>query len=235
MGERKTVAATAATAATAALGAIAPVGARAQRREETRDALAAAALALFAARGFDATSVEEIALTAGVSRRTFFRYFASKEAAFFWPQQARLAEFRAVTMDHRPGDPPLGAIRRAALAMAMRYEAHREDALREHKLIVASASLNAYDAQLDWRWEQALREAFAADGADDLDARVGSGALLGVMRAVLRGWFETQGSYDLRERGVEALRRLAPLLDSIAARCDRSLRQRPPGPAPAHH
>ncbi len=227
MGERETA------AASWALETTASTGARAHRRQETRDALAAAALALFSARGFDATSVEEIAVAAGVSRRTFFRYFASKEAAFFWPQQARLAEFRAVMMDHRPDDPPLGAIRRAAMAMALRYEAHRDDALREHKLIVASATLHAYDAQLDWRWEQALRQAFVAEGADDLDARVGSGALLGVMRAVLRGWFETQGSYDLPERGVEALLRLAPLLDSIAARLSRATHHLSPGLAPA--
>ncbi|HEY0508499.1 MAG TPA: helix-turn-helix domain-containing protein [Blastococcus sp.] len=53
--------------------------ARSAHREETRQALVEAALSLFAAKGYDATSVEEITEWAGVSPRTFFRYFESKD------------------------------------------------------------------------------------------------------------------------------------------------------------
>lgn len=54
------------------------------RKTRTRIALRDAALKLFAAQGYDATSTEQIAEKAGVSWRTFFRYFPTKESALFW-------------------------------------------------------------------------------------------------------------------------------------------------------
>ncbi len=54
-------------------------GRRAAKKAETNDALRAAAFGLFAEKGFAATRVAEIAAACGVSERTFFRYFASKE------------------------------------------------------------------------------------------------------------------------------------------------------------
>ena len=53
---------------------------RDEKRKFVRDAIYAAAIEIFTERGFDETTVEEIAQAAGVSRRSFFRYFASKDA-----------------------------------------------------------------------------------------------------------------------------------------------------------
>src|SRR5512138_2223102 len=57
----------------------APARLKARKQQVVRDALSAAAVELFHTRGFEAVTVEEIARTAGVSRRTFFRYYESKE------------------------------------------------------------------------------------------------------------------------------------------------------------
>lgn len=206
-------------------------GLRARRKRATRDALAEAALQLFAKHGFDAVAVEEIAAAAGVSRRTFFRYFPSKEAVFFAEQERRLEEFRNTLLSQADVESPTSSIRRAALQMAAVYESERASVLREHQLMLASTSLHAYDAQLDGRWETALRDAMLADGADPLDAVTSAGAVLGVMRAVLRDWFDSEGAFDLRVRGVDILQRLAPLLDAIAVRSRQSRASSPSGPS----
>src|SRR5215207_10077227 len=57
----------------------APERLKARKQQVVRDALRSAAVDLFRKRGFEAITVEEIAQTAGVSRRTFFRYYESKE------------------------------------------------------------------------------------------------------------------------------------------------------------
>jgi len=61
------------------------VGRRESKRRETRDALIASATKLFAENGYQATTVAAIAADAGVSPRTFFGYFPTKEAVLFWP------------------------------------------------------------------------------------------------------------------------------------------------------
>ena len=64
------------------------------RRERTRDALREAALHRFVTDGFEATSVADIAEDVGVTTRTFYRYFASKDEVLFSDYEARLDWFR---------------------------------------------------------------------------------------------------------------------------------------------
>lgn len=90
-------------------------GLRERKKQRTRDALVRAALELFATRGYDGTTVDDIAAAVDVSQRTFFRYFAGKEeVAFFVP---RLAESHVVeaVRGRPPGEAPLEALRRAVL------------------------------------------------------------------------------------------------------------------------
>jgi len=84
-----------------------------RKQQVVRDALSAAAEKLFLARGFEAVTVEEIAQTAGVSRRTFFRYYESKEDVIV-ERSDRFGELLLAELAERPLDePPLLAIRNA--------------------------------------------------------------------------------------------------------------------------
>jgi AcrR family transcriptional regulator len=86
---------------------------KARKQQVVRDALSVAAEGLFLARGFDNVTVEEIAQAAGISRRTFFRYYESKEDVMV-ERSDRLGELLLAELAERPiNEPPLLAIRNA--------------------------------------------------------------------------------------------------------------------------
>jgi AcrR family transcriptional regulator len=179
-------------------------GLRQLKKERTREALVEAALSLFERRGFEATTVDELAEAAEVSRRTFFRYFATKEAVLFPDREARLDRFRALLAERRRGEPAFAAIRRACLALAREYGENRAVLLRQQRVIEASPSLLAFERELDRDWEEALSAAL--DEGSTRRARVLAGAVMGAVRAVLADWFARGATEDLVASGELALR-----------------------------
>ena len=83
-----------------------PPGKRETQRLRTRAALRSNALKRFGEFGFDETSVADIARDAGVTERTFYRHYASKEEVLFQDFESRVERFRAA-LDVRPDDEPI--------------------------------------------------------------------------------------------------------------------------------
>src|SRR3984957_1030816 len=72
-------------------------GLRERKRQQTRERLTRMAMALFLERGFEATTLDDIAAAADISRRNFFHYFASKEdVVFAWQEDSMAALIAAV-------------------------------------------------------------------------------------------------------------------------------------------
>src|ERR1700719_2009310 len=72
-------------------------GLRERKRQQTRERLTRMAMALFHERGFEATTLDDIAAAADISRRSFFHYFASKEdVVFAWQEESTAALIAAV-------------------------------------------------------------------------------------------------------------------------------------------
>src|ERR1700679_1674423 len=120
-----------------------PDGPRARKKQETRDAIVTAALRLFREKGFDATTIDEIAAAVGVSSRTFFRYFPTKEDVVFLDQifeDALLAREMAVA---RRGESDLDRVERAALAVARVTAHHGEVGMEMFELLLGTPSLLA--------------------------------------------------------------------------------------------
>ncbi|MGV4984659.1 TetR family transcriptional regulator [Streptomyces sp. NPDC001709] len=88
---------------------------RERKKQRTREALLRAALELFTTRGYEHTTVDEIAEAVDVSQRTFFRYFAGKEDAAFAVQEMTEARFVEAIRARPAHEAPLEALRQAVL------------------------------------------------------------------------------------------------------------------------
>src|SRR4051812_29314330 len=78
-------------------------GLRERKKQQTRQAIHEAAMRLFAERGFEATTIADIAAAADIAPRTFFAYFPSKEEAVFPKYEAAFEQFDRL-LDERPTD-----------------------------------------------------------------------------------------------------------------------------------
>lgn len=99
-------------------GCAAPTSGRRERKKQrTREALVDAAFRLFREKGFDATTVEEIADEVDVSSRTFFRYFASKEDVVLTFQEEQFATLLDSLASRPASEPVLTALRNAGVSV----------------------------------------------------------------------------------------------------------------------
>ncbi|MFE9438103.1 TetR family transcriptional regulator [Streptomyces sp. NPDC006602] len=92
-----------------------PAGLRERKKQRTRDALLRAALELFTGRGYEQTTVDDIAEAVDVSQRTFFRYFANKEEAALAVQEMTVERFVESVRERPPHEAPMEALRQAVL------------------------------------------------------------------------------------------------------------------------
>jgi AcrR family transcriptional regulator len=183
-------------------------GLRERKKVKTRQALADAGMKLFAKKGFESTTVDEIADTAMVSRSTFFRYFPTKEAIVFQHQPARLAMLQEFLAARRRGESPVRATIRACLELSDEFMSQRDDLCRQHGVIQKSPLLIAKEMEVDREWEAAIARSLSKENGSTAKskrrARVQAGAILGIVRASLREWYKGGCRKNLRTLGEEA-------------------------------
>jgi AcrR family transcriptional regulator len=98
-------------------------GLRERKKQRTRSALIDSAYALFQRKGFDATTVDEIAEAVDISPRTFFRYFASKEEVALSLVDDQLVAILELFVHRPPAEPVLDALRNSAVEVIEACEA----------------------------------------------------------------------------------------------------------------
>jgi AcrR family transcriptional regulator len=145
-------------------------GLRERKKQQTRKAIHRAAMQLFAERGFEATTIADIAAAADIAPRTFFSYFASKEEAVFEKFDAAFADFDRSLRDRAAGISALDALREWIGRAAKEYSGDVEDAQLEARLRRESPAVAACDLQHMRRFERRLAEAVGEDFGDPADA-----------------------------------------------------------------
>ncbi len=98
---------------------------RERKKLKTRQALIDAATTLFLDKGFDATTADEIAEAAEISRSTFFRYFKTKEAVVFPHKEERIDKLRQRIIVHEAAHPPFDAARRGHMETGIAWQTSR--------------------------------------------------------------------------------------------------------------
>ena len=196
-----------------------PSNRRSRKKSKTHDDLLRAGLELFASRGFDETTTNDIAEAADVAQRTLFRHFPTKESLLYGDMDETRRELRQA-LEERPGDEPvLVAIRAAFASLADNFERHRSGRLLQARLAATSPSVSAYSrATVQLSWEREIIEAVAARlGVDPLvDPRpeVLAGASMSAVRIATRQWVATNGTADFLDlvlAALEAITQLASL------------------------
>jgi AcrR family transcriptional regulator len=171
--------------------------------------LEAAALRLFGERGFDAVTVDDIAAEADVSRRTFFRYFASKEDVLLADHHVQLARLREA-MAARPADEAiLTALRNALLSITGDFEERRERVILRGRIMRETPSLQARSLVHQKAWEDAMQQMVAdrlgVDPVLDLRPGVVAATALAAMRVAFNNWLNAGATGDLIGMTAEAL------------------------------
>jgi len=184
-------------------------GLRERRKRLTAAELEAAALRLFGERGFDAVTVDDIAAEADVSRRTFFRYFASKEDVLLADHHVQLARLREAMAARPPGEAILTALRNALLSITGDFEDRREKVILRGRIMRETPSLQARSLVHQKAWEEAMQQMVAerlgVDPVLDLRPGVVAATALAAMRVAFNNWLNAGAKGDLIALTAEAL------------------------------
>ncbi len=184
-----------------------------------RSGVASIALGLFVSQGYEATSVDEIAQAAGISRSKFFRQFRSKEDVIFADHETLLEQ--AEMLLARKHDDPWEAVCRAAAMVFEHFAKQVETSRQRNQVVNAVPALRDRELVTVFRYErlfgQYLRD--AVSGLPPLDAVRFAATVISTHNFLLRELMRNERQLDVGElqAALDDVRRLYGVLPSAAA------------------
>ena len=161
------------------------MGLRETKKLATRQEIADKAMELFAERGFDHVTVAEVAAAAGVSEKTVFNYFPTKEDLFYDEVPRREAALVDAIRSRRPGESILAALRNLQARECTRLCEPGFAVFA--RIIEESPELQARELEVMAGFAQVVGAEIERDlGADERDARIAASLLIGVHRQLFR-------------------------------------------------
>ncbi|WP_190161085.1 TetR family transcriptional regulator [Streptomyces litmocidini] len=165
-----------------------------------RDSLIAAAFQLFLERGYEQTTVDDIVTLAGVGRRSFFRYFPSKEDVVFPDHEQCLADMTRFLAASADSDDPVVRVCDAARLVMRMYAENPTFSVQRYRLTRQVAGLRTYELSVVWRYEKTLGDYLRTRWADRRDgtlrANVVAAAVVAAHNHALRHWLRSGGEGD---------------------------------------
>lgn len=192
-----------------------PEGRREAKRRETRERILAVGLRLMLERGYDGTTLDEIAEAAGIGRRTFFYYFQSKDDLLSASYGSGFSQGLGQAMREEPTDQlPLLAARNCFLKLASRYETAESRAVDQ--LLRSTPGLRARKSDLFDNMAAELLDAMKASWSQAYsitELRLVAMMAIGALRLALADWrddaehalaFHIEHLFDLLDRQLSA-------------------------------
>ena len=187
-----------------------------RKRRLVTDEITEAALQLCAVKGFDTTTVDEIVAAVGISRRTFFRYFSSKEDVAIQLLATLGADMRAELAARPAAEPPATALRHAVAVAIDHCMGEPVKSLRVVQLILGTPVLHARMLERQAQWRADLTTELAARLGSrpptDLFPEMAAGMALSAFEAAMRHWSLSDGAVDPHELTDRAFAVIEPAL-----------------------
>ncbi len=158
--------------------------------------LVVSALELFAERGYDQTTVADVAARAGVTERTFYRYFTDKREVLFDAGQVWQDRIIAGIEDADPSLAPLDAVAAGLVAGASLLDERRAFALRRAAVLAATPSLQERELLKMTKLAEAITLTLDKRGVAGLDAQLAAETGVAAFRVAFARWI-ADGSSDL--------------------------------------
>ena len=167
---------------------------------DARGRLERAALELYGERGFDQTTVAEIAARAGLTERTFFRHYADKREVLFGGSDAFIEVVAGATAAAPAAVPPLEAIVAGLEAAGALLDERRELARLRAPVIAANPELRERELAKLASWAAALADALRARGVGEPAATISADVGMALFRNAFARWLD-----DANRRALPAL------------------------------
>ena len=176
-----------------------PPGLRERKRRETSERIVEKGLKLFVRNGYEATTLDAIAAAAGISRRTFFYYFRSKEDVLLAARDSGFREaLRPAMLDESPDQAPLETVQKCLIKLASRYET--KESIVFDRLMESTDALRARKEAVFVETGQILFEAMCelwpSPGRRD-GLRLVAMVAMGTLRLALDKWKQNDAAQPL--------------------------------------
>jgi len=172
-------------------------GLRERKRRETLRRIAEQGLKLFLTNGYEATTLDAIAEAAGISRRTFFYYFKSKEEILLaWQDGGFTETLRAAVLEQSTKQSPLSAVKNALLGLTISFQADYKQARAMEGLMCANESLRIRHQAKYVEKEQAVFDALCQmwpQPKRQPALRIVAMMSIGAFRLAIDNWNRDQG------------------------------------------
>ncbi|WP_113702939.1 TetR/AcrR family transcriptional regulator [Nonomuraea lactucae] len=183
-----------------------------------RERLERAALALFVERGYDATTVAEIADRAGLTKSTFFRHFADKREVMFGGPDALAELFSDAIRTAPPSTAIAGCLAAALESVAAAFTPDRHDLAGQRRTLIATSSeLRERELLKLARLGSAMADALRARGADDTTARLAAEVGVLAFSTAFARWAAPENRQPFIEIAHAALRDLQAAATALGA------------------